>query len=969
MKHKTKTLFFLVLLLLFSTNQLKSQCKAMPPKPVCTGTLLASGTTVLPSTVYYFNGGDLNTVNVNGGTIIICSGITNFSGNFNTGCIYIKKGAVFNTNINVIGTGCSIYNYGRANFNSGLFINSANDVMNAVGGVISINGNIGGNSCSLTNYGTVTATGQLGDWQNSGGVCQGNGASFTVKDVLWHSLDNWIQTPVGISCLSYSGTASSNNNHTVSANAGTNICQKASASNEQGNGTWGNATLNQNCLACAPAPCDPDDTTLAANLPNFCTGNSTLNLSNFDSLSLPGTWSLESTPAPSSTAKIEGDGFTFSCNNTVGGIYKVKRTLSFPAPGCPASSSRTFEIYALPELSFNLSDSLLCIQEAAINLNPVTPAGGILSGAGLVAGNKFSPSAAGAGVHAITYTYTDANKCSNKLVKNISVASPSSVAVNLSNTSMCIDASSVQLKGGSPLLGTYSGAGVNMGIFSPSAAGAGSHVISYSYNFSGACTITAFDTITVFALPKVSLNLSKNSLCVNEPSWKVSSFTPHGGELVGAGISGMNFYPSLAAIGSNTIKYQFTDSRGCTNSSSAMLTVSELPVVSFTLTNNTMCRNDSPMNIVVATPAGGQFTGSGVVGNQFNPSLAAIGKNSITYTYTNPYGCASSATSDMTVNPSPKALISDTTICEYTNVIFDAGAGFNSYLWSDAASGNQQKVTSTVAGKYTVTVSNQYNCLATTSAVLTINNLPKPDLGNDLEICDGEIATLNPQTNTSLFYEWTPSSTASTYKATKTGKYIVKVADNIGCFGMDSIQVLVHDLPFAIASNDTMMCDNDFDKLTLGVKYNGTKSIEWSDNTTNADSIVIHHTGNYWVKVIDSNLCATKKFIQVSEHCKDVTIDWPNVFTPNNDGLNDYFYPKNVNDDNLLEMLANIDFYKFEVYDRWGTLLYQTPDSMPVWDGTFNGQTVSPGTYYWTVTYQNKAKKSYQMASYMTVIY
>ncbi len=956
-------LFFLI-----NKNSL-AQCKVMPLKPKCEGNLLVNGTTVLPSTVYYFNGGDISAVNVNGGTIIICSGITNFSGNFNTGSIYVRKGAVFNTMINVIGTGCSIYNYGQANFKSGLFINSANDVMNAIGATINVTGNIGGNSCSLTNYGTVTATGQLGDWQNSGGVCQGNGASITVTDVLWHSLDNWIQTPVGISCLSYAGTALSNNNHTVSANVGTNICQKSSASNEQGNGNWGSATLNQNCLACAPAPCDPEDTALAAKIPNFCTGSTIINLNNFDSTALPGQWSLESTPGGGSTASIAGDGYTFNCNNSVGGFYKVQFTLNNPSPGCPTNSSRTFEIYSLPVLSFNLSDSLLCMGEPSINLNPVTPTGGVLSGLGIIGGNKFSPSVAGAGVHAITYSYTDANKCSNKLAKNISVYSPTSVSINLPDTLMCIDASPVALTGGSPLLGSYTGVGVMQGSFSPSVAGAGTHAISYSYTFADACTINVIDSITVFALPKVSLNLSKKIFCVNELPWKVSSFSPQGGVLNGGGIVGMNFSPDMAAIGNNAINYEYTDGRGCTNFASDLIKVSELPIVTFTLLDDIRCRNDAAEDISTVNPVGGVFTGTGVVAKQFNPLLGVVGKNLITYTYTNADGCSSSVSRDMTVDPSPKIFINDTTICENTDVVLDAGSGFISYLWSGAGNGNQQNLKCTEAGKYTVTVSNQYNCSSTSSAVVTINALPKPDLGDDVEICEGDFATLNPQTNSNLFYEWTPASSASTYKATKAGKYIVQVADVIGCFGKDSVQLVVHELPFAKASNDTMMCDNGFDKLTLTIKYEGTKTTEWSDMSLNEDSIVVHHTGAYWVKVVDSNFCVTQKTIEIAEHCKDVKIDWPNVVTPNTDGKNDYFHPKNIDDSNLEEMRANIDFSLFEVYDRWGAKLYRITNDVPMWDASFNGKPVSEGVYYWVSIYKNKAKKEYREGGYLTVLY
>lgn len=69
----------------------------------------------------------------------------------------------------------------------------------------------------------------------------------------------------------------------------------------------------------------------------------------------------------------------------------------------------------------------------------------------------------------------------------------------------------------------------------------------------------------------------------------------------------------------------------------------------------------------------------------------------------------------------------------------------------------------------------------------------------------------------------------------------------------------------------------------------------------------------------------------------------PNVFTPNGDGINDWF-----------EVLANgLDFFpQIIIYNRWGTIVYKIENvSQIVWDGrTFDGALVSPGTYFYVIT-------------------
>ena len=56
------------------------------------------------------------------------------------------------------------------------------------------------------------------------------------------------------------------------------------------------------------------------------------------------------------------------------------------------------------------------------------------------------------------------------------------------------------------------------------------------------------------------------------------------------------------------------------------------------------------------------------------------------------------------------------------------------------------------------------------------------------------------------------------------------------------------ELPVATMGNDTTMCDNGYDHLTLRLQYSGNKELLWSTNDKNVDSVVVGETGAYWAQ-------------------------------------------------------------------------------------------------------------------------
>jgi hypothetical protein len=131
-------------------------------------------------------------------------------------------------------------------------------------------------------------------------------------------------------------------------------------------------------------------------------------------------------------------------------------------------------------------------------------------------------------------------------------------------------------------------------------------------------------------------------------TWTVAS---PGVIISGQGTSTINVNWGSAAPGAinNGVSVFPTNSFGCQGPTVTM-NVFIFNVVP-TVTPNTFCA-DEPCTALVGTPVGGVWSGPGVVGNQFCPSAALVGNQTVTYTYTEA-GCTFTATGVMTVNPLP----------------------------------------------------------------------------------------------------------------------------------------------------------------------------------------------------------------------------------------------------------------------------------------------------------------------------
>ena len=110
---------------------------------------------------------------------------------------------------------------------------------------------------------------------------------------------------------------------------------------------------------------------------------------------------------------------------------------------------------------------------------------------------------------------------------------------------------------------------------------------------------------------------------------------------------------------------------------------------------------------------------------------------------------------------------------------------------------------------------------------------------------------------------------------------------------------------------------------------------------------------------LNNGTCFTRDSISLSTEQCDIVIDFPNSFTPNGDGFNDLFIPKEI------QGIANATF---RILNRWGSEIFITKNPFQGWDGTYNNKSCTDGTYFWTIEYFNTAGENIGKAGFLTLL-
>ncbi len=263
------------------------------------------------------------------------------------------------------------------------------------------------------------------------------------------------------------------------------------------------------------------------------------------------------------------------------------------------------------------------------------------------------------------------------------------------------------------------------------------------------------------------------------------------------------------------------------------------------------CVNAAPVNLT-GTPAGGTWSGTGITNaatGTFDPSVATVGNNTITYTVTG--ACGGSTTATVVVNPLPVTTVNSPTICPTLTATLTA-AGATTYSWSTGSTANPINVTPAVTTTYTVT-GTSLGCTSSAIATVTVGGSITSTV-NSPTICAGQTATLTATGGGT--YAWSTGSTANPLSVTPavTTSYTV-TATNGGCTGSAVATVTVNPLPVLVITNPAGVCspgtvDITAAAVTAGSTGGGTLSY-WTDAATTialATPTAIATSGTYYIQ-------------------------------------------------------------------------------------------------------------------------
>jgi gliding motility-associated-like protein len=307
--------------------------------------------------------------------------------------------------------------------------------------------------------------------------------------------------------------------------------------------------------------------------------------------------------------------------------------------------------------------------------------------------------------------------------------------------------------------------------------------------------------------------------------------------------------------------------------------------------------------------------------------------------------------------------------------IFPRDKPVSGYLWEGPSPQQPEQLKTTylaaVPGIYTLTVRDMNNgCLArTTMSVVDFRSYPNvsrpespPVFPLECGAASRTIAPLMTGSTTGFTYSWTAAPGASVsgaespvLRVNKEGMYRVRITNTVtGCAASAEVFVVSDTLradmelypqegiaPLQVTFYNNSASGQGADNITSYWSYgNGTSSVTSSDNLSPVTTYSL--PGTYKVTmyaVKGSCLDTVYKYVKVEIPS---SLEIPNVFTPNGDGVNDLFFVKAKN---LAEIQAVI-------FDRWGNVVYEVSSLTGniEWDGkNSQGREVADGTYFYTI--------------------
>jgi len=664
------------------------------------------------------------------------------------------------------------------------------------------------------------------------------------------------------------------------------------------------------------------------------------------------------------------------------GVYQVMVTA---ANSCTATTQGTVTVYPTPSVS--ATGATVCVtQTLSFNANSFPGANFVWQGPNNFVSLLQNPSISNPNVSAsgfYTVSVTSAQGCTNSAAAHASVTAVPVINFS-SNSPQCfgktlsfyaantIGAQNYNWSGPNG----FSSTAINPSIPNVTLPASGNYVLTVS---TGPCVVNASISATIHPLPQpVAFNTAPAcegkafQMGVNSSGVTYTWTGPNGYSNNQQNFTIAN--SQLNQTGMYTV--QVTDANTCQNFNTTSVTILPNPVV-----------NAAGDLVCFGQPAQLSATGADNYYWQGPGTYTAVGANPIvdptintqvwTYTVmgTAANGCTAVTTATIGTRVLPLPTLSVTPrVCVLSTVYLNGNGGL-SYYWTGPLNySSSQQNTSFVAGNigmsgiYTLMVMDAFGCRGYTTAPVIVDPEPTGQIAGKLSGCVPFCSTYSLQSSEGnvinsiwTFNNQSVNSSTVSYCFNTPGNFELKGSfeDDKTCRGTITQMVKVFPLPVAdfdyspakpIENQDLVV----FTNTSEGENQNkwqwaindGKNTNSFSENT----SCFFEDAGNYAVAFLVRNSWGCWDTIVKSiEVALDFNVYIPNAFTPNEDGLNDVFFP----------VMRGVKRYELQIFNRWGELIFSTSSPDRNWDGTLQGEPCPQGIYNYKLNVLNN--KSQEM--------
>jgi gliding motility-associated-like protein len=426
---------------------------------------------------------------------------------------------------------------------------------------------------------------------------------------------------------------------------------------------------------------------------------------------------------------------------------------------------------------------------------------------------------------------------------------------------------------------------------------------------------------------------------------------------------------SIVVYTSNLYSVILTDSSSCKDTLYSTIVVNQLPNPPTILGNLVFCQGDSTTISTSIAYSNYQWSNG-----SSSPTINVNNQSTITLTITDSNGCKSLDSVTTIVNQLPIFTINGTNeLCYPDSSLLSSSNVYSSYLWNTSQS--TQSIYVSTTGTYTLSVIDSNGCKSTNTFNFISRPVPIVSFTNDTSISCSK--TTIQFTNTSVsepgstfFWNLGNGETSTlenpNIQYVDTGYYNVQlvVTSPYGCKDSVTNQVyaIFYPLPIADFITDQNITNIVDQRIYFTDQSQNAVSWYWSfgDGNYSTNQNPYHdyvEEGEYNVKLVIKNISGCED--SITKKVMIIQIFTPNSFTPNQDGINDYFYTHS-------EGIPNFQYLR--VWDRWGILMFETNPMSKVWDGyDLNGKPAPAGIYIYDIKYVTRTGQEFFVKGQLTL--